>query len=708
MKFKSIFTTSLLASSIISLTPAYAGKGPAPDLFDDFGIQQLKNKILSKKAIKGRNRTVTVHPDLLWSDTLTLNLFDDVVVTAVRDRLIDKVKGSSTWIGHVEGEPESEVFLTIRGQTMSGTIQVGDKTYEIESKGNNQHDITQVDPDKNPPHSHPQEPEDLPISEGEIDPASAPSEPATSEAAAAGTVIDLMVLYTPKAKANASGQAGIEAKIANAVAKANQAYINSKIDMQLNVVYTGEVSYTETGNMSTTLTDLKGTGDGKMDAVHNLRNQYGADQVALVTADTNACGIAYVMNNPSSSFAPYAFSVVHDDSTYACLSDNTLAHELGHNQGDQHDRANSSNPGAYDYSYGYRLCQTGGFRTIMSYSCTGGSRVSYFSSPNVSLPSGQITGTSTENNALSMNNTKAIVAAFRSAAPVTTVSTVPSAPGNLAAAALSDSEISLTWSDTSSNETGFRLERSANGGNWTEIAATGGNTTGFTDTGLVASTTYQYRIRAYNSNGNSSYSSISSATTKATGSSACTKNTPALTMAPSALYSKPGATIKFNIALKNQDTSTCGISTFALTGNGGVAIGSYALSPAASTSAVWSVAAPSTNGPYTRSATASATGHTSATKSATITVDGIAPTAPGSLKAYVFYGTWVALSWTASTDSGSGISKYVVKRNGTTVATTTSNTYTDKPGTKGTFTYTVTAYDKAGNMKGSSTSVTVK
>jgi hypothetical protein len=89
-------------------------------------------------------------------------------------------------------------------------------------------------------------------------------------------------------------------------------------------------------------------------------------------------------------------------------------------------------------------------------------------------------------------------------------------------------------------------------------------------------------------------------------------------------------------------------------------------------------------------------------------VDGIAPTAPGSLKAYVFYRTWVALSWTASTDSGSGISKYVVKRNGTTIATTTSNTYTDKPGTKGTFTYTVTAYDKAGNMKGSSTSVTVK
>jgi peptidyl-Asp metalloendopeptidase len=704
MKLKNTFALSLLASSIISLTPAgAAGRGPAPDLFDNFGMPQAKDKTLPAKAVKGRNRAVAVHTDLLEMDTLTLNLFDDVVVTAVRDRLIDKVKGSSTWIGHVDGEPESEVFLTIRGQSMSGTVQIGEEIYEIEPKGNNRHDIIQVDPSKNPRDNEDTITVDLPTAGDRTAGPSATDEPVTS-AAGTGTIIDLMVVYTPKAKNNASGQTGIEAKIANAVAKANQAYINSKVDMQLNVVYMGEVSYNETGNMTTSLTDLRGTNDGKMDAVHNLRNQYGADQVLLVTADTNYCGIAYVMSNPSTSFAPYAFGVVHDDSTYACLSDNTLAHELGHNQGDQHDKANSSSAGAYDYSYGYRLCQTGGFRTVMSYSCSGGARVSYFSNPNVSLTTGQTTGTATENNALSMNNTKAIVAAFRS----TIDSTTPNAPSNLAASALSASEIALTWSDNSSDETGFRLERSADGSNWAEFAVTAGNTTGFTDSSLVTSTTYQYRIRAYNSNGNSSYSNIGSATTNAQVASTCTSNTPALTMGPNALYSKPGATIKFDISLTNQDTSACGISTFTLTGNDNTALGSYALSPASSTSTSWSSPAPSTDGTYTKSVTASATGHASATRSATVTVDGTAPTAPGNLTA-VSKKNQVNLSWTASTDSGSGIAHYIIKRNNSPVATTTGTSYTDKLSgrSKGSFTYTVEAVDKVGNIAGSSTSVAV-
>ena len=236
-KLKNISALSLLAGSMISLMPATAlgnNKSPAPDLFDDFGVQQVTDKVLPVKAVKGKkgkHRSIHVHTDLLWSDTLTLNLFDDVIVTAVRDRMIDKVKGNTTWIGHVEGEQDSEVFLTIHGNIMSGNVQIGDKTYEIEPKGNNQHDITQVDSDKNPKHSHSKHPEDFLATGGQIDTTpTAFASPATS-AATAGTIIDVLVVYTTKAKNNASGQAGIEAKITNAVAMANQAYINSKIDM---------------------------------------------------------------------------------------------------------------------------------------------------------------------------------------------------------------------------------------------------------------------------------------------------------------------------------------------------------------------------------------------------------------------------------------------------------------------------------------------
>ena len=131
-----------------------------------------------------------------------------------------------------------------------------------------------------------------------------------------------------------------------------------------------------------------------------------------------------------------------------------------------------------------------------------------FPIPNVSLTTGEVTGSATANNALSMTNTKAIVAAFRSAAV-----TLPNAPSSLSATALSSSQIALTWPDNSSNETGFRLERSADGINWSEFAVVGSNVTSFTDTGLTGSTSYQYRARAYNSAGNSSYSNIGTATT---------------------------------------------------------------------------------------------------------------------------------------------------------------------------------------------------
>ena len=705
-KLNNICALSLLAGSIISIMPATAlGNNhlSAPDLFDDYGVQQATGKTLPAKAVNGKNHTVNVHTDLLWSDSLTLNLFDDVVVTAVRDRLIDKVKGNTTWIGHVEGVPESEVFLTVRGKTMSGTVKMGNDLYEIETHGNNTHNITKVDPDLSPEHRNPDHHDAKPVeNSAEGDATTAPLAAGDFTGGAlttAGTIIDVMVVYTPKALLNSGGQAGIETKIANAVAQANQAYLNSQVDMQINVVHTEQISYVETGDMTVSLNALTSTSDGKMDNVHTLRNQYGADQVVLLSADTNYCGYAWIMGAPSSSFAPNAFAVVHDSSTYACLSNYTLAHELGHNLGNQHDRTNAPFQGSYSYSYGYRLCETGGYGSIMSYSCTGASRVGYFSNPNVTLSTGQVTGTSTENNALSMNKTKDTVAAFRSIPG----STPPIAPSNLTANTLSPSEITVTWSDMSNDETGFRLERSMDGVNWIEIAVTAGNIASFVDNGLAASTNYKYRVRAYNSKGSSSYSNIGNATTQA----GCTANTPVLSIAPSTLYSKPGATVTYNITLTNKDTAACSASTFTLTNSDGATLGSYSLNAGSSTTATWSKTAPATDGSTINSVTASATSHANVNQSATVIVDGTAPSAPVSLKATVKKNSLSAtLSWLASTDSGSGVDHYDIKRNGTKIGTTTSTSYTNKSG-KGTFTFTVEAYDKAGNLKGSSITTTV-
>jgi subtilisin len=87
----------------------------------------------------------------------------------------------------------------------------------------------------------------------------------------------------------------------------------------------------------------------------------------------------------------------------------------------------------------------------------------------------------------------------------------PNPPSNLVARAVSVSKINLTWTD-SSFEDGFKIER-WNGSGYSEIKTVGANVTEYDDSGLAPSTTYLYRVRAFNSGGGSGYSNDSSATT---------------------------------------------------------------------------------------------------------------------------------------------------------------------------------------------------
>lgn len=97
------------------------------------------------------------------------------------------------------------------------------------------------------------------------------------------------------------------------------------------------------------------------------------------------------------------------------------------------------------------------------------------------------------------------------------ISSPPQAPTGLTAIATSSSQIVLGWTDTSDNETGFKIERKAghcaSTHTWAEIAAKGANTVTFTNNGLKANKTYAYRIRAYNDTGASVYSACVSAKT---------------------------------------------------------------------------------------------------------------------------------------------------------------------------------------------------
>jgi regulation of enolase protein 1 (concanavalin A-like superfamily)/fibronectin type 3 domain-containing protein len=90
----------------------------------------------------------------------------------------------------------------------------------------------------------------------------------------------------------------------------------------------------------------------------------------------------------------------------------------------------------------------------------------------------------------------------------------PAAPTGLTAAALSTTQVKLTWADNSASEAGFKIERSTSNVDFVQVGVADDDTTSYTDVSLAAGTTYYYRVRASNSAGDSAYSNVASAKTQ--------------------------------------------------------------------------------------------------------------------------------------------------------------------------------------------------
>ena len=87
----------------------------------------------------------------------------------------------------------------------------------------------------------------------------------------------------------------------------------------------------------------------------------------------------------------------------------------------------------------------------------------------------------------------------------------PAAPTNLTATPAAG-KINLAWTDNATNETGYKLERSTDGVNFTQIGILPANTNAFSNAGLPSGSTFHYRVRAYDGPNNSIYSNTASAT----------------------------------------------------------------------------------------------------------------------------------------------------------------------------------------------------
>jgi subtilase family serine protease len=102
---------------------------------------------------------------------------------------------------------------------------------------------------------------------------------------------------------------------------------------------------------------------------------------------------------------------------------------------------------------------------------------------------------------LATNGSGTSAASAIASATTSTASGLPAAASNLTGRRTSSSVAVLSWQDNSNNETGFRILYSVNGSTWYSLGNVAANTTSVQVSGLSATTTYYFRVQAYNAAG---------------------------------------------------------------------------------------------------------------------------------------------------------------------------------------------------------------
>jgi peptidyl-Asp metalloendopeptidase len=337
---------------------------------------------------------------------IRMSIAPGVQLVAMGENMQERSADDVSWSGPVQGG-EGWVQMVVVNGGVTATVTLGRTTYSIEPLGNGLHAVSKIDQNAFPSEHSPENPSGA-LSDAitsATDQVLAARQPAEGDVGtAAVSTINVMVVYTASA---ASAAGNIASRIQLAVDETNQSYVNSGVNITMNRVYTGQVTYNENSTFSNHVSRLRGTTDGYMDNVHTLRNTYAADVVVLVVNDSEACGIAAAIKATATS----AFAVAH----YTCITGYySFGHEVGHLQGARHDRYVDGTLTPYQYGHGF-IPASKSWRTIMAYgnNCANCTRIQYWSNP-LKTYGGVAMGTVTyEDNARVLNLTAPTVAAFR-------------------------------------------------------------------------------------------------------------------------------------------------------------------------------------------------------------------------------------------------------------------------------------------------------
>ncbi len=238
------------------------------------------------------------------------------------------------------------------------------------------------------------------------------------------------------------------------------------------------------------------------------------------------------------------------------------------------------------------------------------------------------------------------IRAYNAAGPSTPSNTasattnLPAIPTGLLATATSTTQVQLAWTDNATDETSYDVQRCAGGGctNFATITTTAANAVGFTDTGLSASTTYRYQVRAVNGAGSSDFSNTAQTTT-------------AVPADPTGANAVPTSTTTATVSWEdNADNEVgyqvercqgAGCSGFALVGTVGASVATY------------NDAGLSAGQDYSyRIRAINAVGNSGYSNTATIST--VLPAAPSNLTAQTLSSTEILLAWDDNSTNESG------------------------------------------------------
>ncbi|WP_416975387.1 InlB B-repeat-containing protein [Streptomyces sp. 4F14] len=296
-------------------------------------------------------------------------LFDDVLVKAVETGR-ETVDGHLVWRGEVPGTTDQTVLVTLTGGCdgkpgnayLGAQFALGGALFDITATGPGTVLVSESTPlvDEHERQVTPPRVANPAPGPG-VRSRKAPK--AGCKGGAGVSTVDTLVAYTPKAKAEAGGDAQIRAQAVKGVSLANEAFAASGIKVRLRLVYTTPVDVPAAYDTvsGTSLAAFAKKNDGVADTLPALRDKYGADQVSVIAGGTAAGGIGYIPSPPGPSWAEWTYTVV----AQSAIAGYSFGHEIGHNLGSNHDW--TTDPGQPDNGASGYFPAKGEFSTLMAY-----------------------------------------------------------------------------------------------------------------------------------------------------------------------------------------------------------------------------------------------------------------------------------------------------------------------------------------------------